>query len=75
MKLRLKNIKKLKAQTILLLKLIKKNTNPTLITTERQTSGRGRMGKKWEFREKEIYLFLFSLNMIKKKSILNNLPY
>ena len=48
MKINIKRYKKVKSTNDIALKLIKKNfSDPILITTERQTNGRGRVGKKW----------------------------
>ena len=48
MKIKVKKFKKVKSTNDIALKLIKKNTyDPTLIMTDRQTNGRGRIGKKW----------------------------
>ena len=47
MKINIKRYKKVKSTNDIALKLIKKNfSDPILITTERQTNGRGRVGKK-----------------------------
>ena len=75
MKIKIKQYKKVKSTNDIALKLIKKNfSDPTLITTERQTSGRGRIGKKWESRKGNIFISIF-FKYDQKKSILNNLPY
>ena len=48
MKLKIKKFKKVKSTNDIALDLIKKNiSGPMLITTEQQTSGRGRFGRKW----------------------------
>ena len=48
MKIKIKNYKKVKSTNDVAMKLIKRNIlEPTLITTEKQTNGRGRIGKKW----------------------------
>ena len=48
MKINVIKYKKVKSTNDTALKLIKKNiTNPTLVTTEKQTNGRGTVGKKW----------------------------
>ena len=60
MKIKIKQYKKVKSTNDIALKLIKKNfSDPTLITTERQTSGRGRIGKKWESRKGNIFISIF----------------
>ena len=42
------------------IKLIKKNiSQPTLITTKRQTKGRGRMGKKWLSLKGNLFFSIF----------------
>ena len=59
MKIRIKKYQKVKSTNDIALKLIKKNiSEPTLITSEKQTNGRGRVGKKW-ISKKEIFLFPF----------------
>ena len=66
MKIKLKKFKKVKSTNDVALKLIKKNiSEPILITSEKQTNGRGRIGKKW-VSKKAIFLFLFFSNLIKK---------
>ena len=48
MKIKLKKYKKVKSTNDIALKLIKKNNScPMLVTSEHQTNGRGRVGKKW----------------------------
>ena len=48
MKIKIKKFKKVRSTNDIALKLIKKNIlEPTLITTDNQTNGRGRAGKKW----------------------------
>ena len=48
MKIKLKKYKKVKSTNDIALKLIKKNNScPMLVTSEQQTNGRGRVGKKW----------------------------
>ena len=56
MKIKLKKFKIVKSTNDIAIKLIKKNiSGPILITTQRQTGGRGRIGKKW-VSKKEIFL-------------------
>ena len=75
MKINVIKFKKVKSTNDTALKLIKKNiTNPTLVTTEKQTNGRGTLGKKWVSKKGNLFISLF-LNLIKKKSILNNLQF
>ena len=72
MRIKIKKYKKVKSTNDIALKLIKKNiSEPTLITSVKQTNGRGRVGKKW-ISKKEIFLFLYFLNLIKQKLISNN---
>ena len=67
--------KKVKSTNDTALKLIKKNiTNPTLVTTEKQTNGRGTVGKNG-FPKQEIFSYPYFLNLIEKRSILNNLQF
>ena len=52
--------KKVKSTNDTALKLIKKNiTNPTLVTTEKQTNGRGTVGKKWVSEKGNLFISLF----------------
>ena len=61
MKIKLKKFKIVESTNDIAFKLIKKNfSEPTLITTEKQTKGRGRIGKKW-VSIKEIFLSLYFL--------------
>ena len=72
MKIKIKKYKKVKSTNDIALKLIRKNiSEPTLVISEKQTNGRGRVGKKW-ISKKEIFLFLYFSNLIKKKLVLNN---
>ena len=60
MKINVKRYKKVRSTNDTALKLIKKNfTKPTLVTTEKQTNGRGRVGKKWISKEGNIFISLF----------------
>ena len=60
MKINVINYKKVKSTNDIALKLIKKNiVKPTLITTVRQTSGRGRVGKKWISKKGNLFISLF----------------
>ena len=60
MKIKIKKYKKVKSTNDIALKLIKKNiSEPTLITCEKQTKGRGRTGKKWISRKGNLFLSLF----------------
>ena len=68
MKIKIKKYKKVKSTNDIAIKLIKKNFSyPTLVTTEKQTNGRGRVGKKWISNKGSIFLFLYFLNLIKEK--------
>ena len=63
MKIKLKRFKIVKSTNDIAIKLIKKNvTTPVLISSEKQTGGRGRVGKKNGFLKKAIYLSQFFLN-------------
>ncbi len=60
MKISLKKFKTVKSTNDVALKLIKKNvTKPTLITSEKQTSGRGRFGKKWISQKGNLFITIF----------------
>ena len=60
MKINVIKYKKVKSTNDTALKLIKKNiTNPTLITTEKQTNGRGTVGKKWVSETGNLFISLF----------------
>ena len=60
MKIKIKNYKKVKSTNDVAIKLIKKNIlEPTLITTEKQTNGRGRIGKKWISLKGNLFITLF----------------
>ena len=75
MKIRIKKFKKVKSTNDIAITLIKKNVSePTLIIAERQTHGRGRIGKKWISKKGNLMISLF-LDTKKKKLILNNLQF
>ncbi len=60
MKIKIKNFKKVKSTNDIAIKLIKKNiTDATLITTEKQTNGRGRIGKTWISKKGNLFISLF----------------
>ncbi len=60
MKIKIKKYKKVRSTNDIALKLIKKNVSkPTLITTEKQTNGRGRIGKKWVSNKGNLFISLF----------------
>ena len=60
MKIKIKKYKKVKSTNDIALKLIKKNiSQPTLIITEKQTNGRGRIGKKWVSNKGNLFISLF----------------
>ena len=60
MKIKIKNYKKVKSTNDIALKLIKKNiSEPTLITSEKQTNGRGRVGKKWISNKGNLFMSLY----------------
>ena len=65
MKINLIKYKKVKSTNDTALKLIKNITNPTIVMTEKQTNGRGTVGKNG-FLKKEIFSYLYFLNLIKK---------
>ena len=79
MKIKLIKFKKVKSTNDIALRLIKKgNIKPTIITSEKQTNGRGTMGKKWISKKGNLFISIF-FEMSKKKinfrqfSILNAL--
>ena len=60
MKIKLKKYKKVKSTNDIALKLIKKNNScPMLVTSEQQTNGRGRGGKKWISEKGDLFISLF----------------
>jgi len=60
MKIKLKKFKIVKSTNDIAIKLIKKNiSGPILITTQRQTGGRGRIGKKWVSKKGNLFITLF----------------
>ena len=60
MKIKIKKYKKVKSTNDVAMKLIKRNfLEPTLITTEKQTNGRGRIGKKWISLKGNLFITLF----------------
>ena len=67
MKIKLKKFKIVKSTNDIALEFIKKNMlDPMIITSEKQTNGRGRIGKKWISQRGGNFLFQYSLNLIKK---------
>jgi len=67
MKLRSLKFKSVKSTNDIALMLIKKdNIKPSIILSERQTKGRGTMGKKWISKKGNLFLSIF-FNMSKKK--------
>tara|TARA_B100001939_G_scaffold333382_1_gene333276 strand:+ start:439 stop:1008 length:570 start_codon:yes stop_codon:yes gene_type:complete len=59
MKIKIKKYKKVQSTNNIALKLIKQNVSePTLITTETQTKGRGRVGKKWISKNGNLFISL-----------------
>ena len=77
MKIKLKKFKVVKSTNDIAIKLIKRNhTQPTLITTQKQTKGRGRIGKKWISQKGNLFFTIFfKLNQkninFKQAAILN----
>ena len=60
MKIKIKKFKKVKSTNDIAVKFIKmKISEPTLITTEKQTNGRGRVGKKWISKKGNLFISLF----------------
>ncbi len=59
MKIKIKKYKKVKSTNDIALKLIKNNiSEPTIITCEKQTKGRGRVGKKWISKKGNLFMTL-----------------
>ena len=60
MKIKLIKFKSTKSTNDIAIKLIKKNkTQPTLISSEKQTKGRGTMGKKWVSQKGNLFISIF----------------
>ena len=60
MKIKLIKFKNVKSTNDIAIKLIKKKkTQPTLITSTRQTKGRGTMGKKWISQKGNLFISIF----------------
>tara|TARA_B100000674_G_scaffold30506_1_gene21515 strand:- start:609 stop:1172 length:564 start_codon:yes stop_codon:yes gene_type:complete len=60
MKIIIKRYKKVKSTNDIALQLIKKNIKkPTLVISEKQTNGRGRVGKKWISKKGNLFISLF----------------
>jgi BirA family biotin operon repressor/biotin-[acetyl-CoA-carboxylase] ligase len=60
MKIKLIKFKSVKSTNDIAIKLIKKNkTQPTLISSEKQTKGRGTMGKKWISQKGNLFISIF----------------
>ena len=60
MKIKIKKFKKVKSTNDIALKLIKQNiSKPTLIITDEQTHGRGRIGKKWISKKGNLFISIF----------------
>ena len=60
MKIKLKKYKIVKSTNDVAIKLIKKNVvDPTLIISNKQTAGRGRVGKKWNSKEGNLFMTIF----------------
>ena len=60
MKIRVKKFKKVKSTNDIAIRLIKNNDHrPTLIFAEKQTHGRGRVGKKWISNKGNLFITIF----------------
>ncbi len=60
MKIKIKKLKITKSTNDIAINLIKKNYyNPTLVSAEKQTNGRGRFGKKWISKKGNLYISIF----------------
>ena len=60
MKIKIKRFKQVKSTNDVAIKLIKRNIQePTLITSEKQTYGRGQVGKKWISKKGNLFFSIF----------------
>ncbi len=60
MKIKLKKFKIVKSTNDIALKLIRRNIlGPTMIISEKQTNGRGRVGKKWVSKKGNLFISIF----------------
>ena len=60
MKIKIKKYKIVKSTNDIAIKFIKQNIQePTVITAEKQTNGRGRFGKKWISKKGNLFISLF----------------
>ncbi len=60
MRIKLKKFKKVKSTNDIAIKFIKKKiSEPTIIISEKQTNGRGRIGKKWVSKKGNLFISLF----------------
>ena len=60
MRVKIKKYKKVKSTNDIALRLIKQNiSDPTFIIAERQTGGRGRVGKKWISKKGNLFISIF----------------
>ena len=74
MKLRLTKFKSVKSTNDIAHMLIKKkNIRPTIILSERQSKGRGTMGKKWISKKGNLFITIF-FDMSKKKIDFKKFP-
>ena len=68
MKINLKKFKKVKSTNDIAINLIKKNISaPTLITSDKQTKGRGRIGKKWISKKGNLFFISIFFKFDQKK--------
>ena len=75
MKINIKRYKKVKSTNDIALDLIKKNiSGPMLITTEQQTSGRGRFGRKWISYNGNLFVTIF-FNISRKNISIKKVTY
>ena len=60
MKIKIKRFKQVKSTNDVAIKLIKRNIQePTLVTSEKQTYGRGQVGKKWISKKGNLFFSIF----------------
>ena len=60
MRIKLKKFKKVKSTNDIAIKFIKKKiSEPTIIISENQTNGRGRIGKKWVSKKGNLFISIF----------------
>ena len=75
MKIKIKKFKEVKSTNDIAIKFIKRNlSEPMLITSETQTCGRGRVGKKWISKKGNLFISIY-FKLDQKKLLLSSLPF